>query len=158
MLPMLGGKVEEREQCVGVLLQGCDGLWVLGPVLAGEPGDRVPRGAPPGTRPPPSPTPPRASGGLPRGRSRQAGIARPPRPAPPRRRRPQHGCRLLPPARQGAAAGQAGGYAAAVTGPTIHNFRSYLVLPAVWPPVSDSVSPRTAIVLTGILAVMRGCM
>jgi hypothetical protein len=38
----------------------------------------------------------------------------------------QHGCRLLPPARQGAAVDQAGGYAAGVTGSTIHNFRSYL--------------------------------
>ena len=40
----------------------------------------------------------------------------------------QHGCRLLPPARQGAAVDQAGGYAAGVTGSTIHNFRSYLLL------------------------------
>jgi len=38
----------------------------------------------------------------------------------------QHGCRLLPPARQGAAVDQAGGYAARVAGSTIHNFRSYL--------------------------------
>ena len=38
----------------------------------------------------------------------------------------QHGCRLLRPARQGAAVAQAGRYAAGVTGSTIHNFRSYL--------------------------------
>jgi len=31
------------------------------------------------------------------------------------------------PARQGAAVDQAGGYAAGVTGSTIHNFRSYLL-------------------------------
>src|SRR5437773_6283781 len=38
----------------------------------------------------------------------------------------QHGCRLLPAAWQEAAVDQAGGYAARVTGSTIHNFRSYL--------------------------------
>ena len=38
----------------------------------------------------------------------------------------QHGCRLLPAARSGATVDQAGGYAAGVTGSTIHNFRSYL--------------------------------
>jgi hypothetical protein len=38
----------------------------------------------------------------------------------------QHGWRLLPAARHEAAVDQAGGYAADVTGSTIHNFRSYL--------------------------------
>src|SRR5262245_10801770 len=41
---------------------------------------------------------------------------------------PQHGWRPLPPAPQGMAVDQAGGYAAGVTGSTIHNFRAYLVL------------------------------
>jgi hypothetical protein len=36
MLPVLGGEVEEREQRGGVLLQGRDGLRVLGAVLGGE--------------------------------------------------------------------------------------------------------------------------
>src|SRR5262245_5961673 len=41
MLPVLGGEVEERQEHVGVLLQGRDGLWIPGPVLACEPPDRV---------------------------------------------------------------------------------------------------------------------
>jgi hypothetical protein len=43
MLPVLGGEVEEREQHVGVLLQGRDRLGVLGPVLGSEPLRRVAR-------------------------------------------------------------------------------------------------------------------
>ena len=39
---------------------------------------------------------------------------------------PQHGWRLLPVARPGAAVDQTGGYAAGVTGSTIHNLWSYL--------------------------------
>jgi hypothetical protein len=35
----------------------------------------------------------------------------------------QHACRLLSPARQGAAVDQMGGYVGGVTGSTIHNFR-----------------------------------
>jgi hypothetical protein len=42
-------------------------------------------------------------------------------------RDPQHGWRLLPAACERAAVSQAGGYAAGVTGSTIHNFRSYLI-------------------------------
>jgi len=37
VLPVLGGEVEERQQRGGVLVQGRDGLRVLGPVLDGEP-------------------------------------------------------------------------------------------------------------------------
>lgn len=40
----------------------------------------------------------------------------------------QHGWRLLPTASDPAVVGQAGGYAAGVTGSTIHNFRSYLIM------------------------------
>src|SRR5262245_56551924 len=43
MLPVLRWEVEEGEQRVGVLLQRRDGLRILGPVLAGEPRDRLAR-------------------------------------------------------------------------------------------------------------------
>ena len=43
MLPVRRGEVEEGEQDISVLLQGRDGLRVLGPVLAGEPGDCLAR-------------------------------------------------------------------------------------------------------------------
>src|SRR5262249_57863095 len=42
----------------------------------------------------------------------------------------QHGCRLLPAGSTDATAAQAKGYAAGVTGSTIHNFGSYLILDA----------------------------
>jgi hypothetical protein len=38
---MLGREVQEREQDIGVLLQGCDRLRVLGTVLGGEPLHRL---------------------------------------------------------------------------------------------------------------------
>ena len=40
---MLGGEVEEREQHVGVLLQGRHRLWILRDVLSREPGDSLAR-------------------------------------------------------------------------------------------------------------------
>ena len=43
VLPVLGGEVEERQQRVGIMLQRRGGLRVLGPVLDGEPGDRLAR-------------------------------------------------------------------------------------------------------------------
>jgi hypothetical protein len=39
----------------------------------------------------------------------------------------QHGCRFLPPALARAVVDQAGGYAASITGSTIHDFQSYLL-------------------------------
>ena len=60
----------------------------------------------------------------------------------------QHECRLLPAACEGAAIDQAGGYAAGVTGSTIHNFRSYLSIEAVVikrrDPVPGSAEPPAA--------------
>src|SRR5262245_11110181 len=46
MLPVLRWEVEEGEQHAGVLLQGRDGLRIFGPVLAGEPRDRLARPLP----------------------------------------------------------------------------------------------------------------
>src|SRR4029450_13678910 len=43
MLTLFGGEVEERQQRVGVLLQGHDGLRILGTLLGGKPRDRFPR-------------------------------------------------------------------------------------------------------------------